>query len=240
MRSIVPVEIEAVEHLLVEMVAACLVMKQFWMVVAEIFAGRDQEAAGTAGGIADHVLRRRRRHLHHERDDVARRAKLAVLPGARDLAEHVFVEIALGVAVLHRDIGEEIDDLGEQRGRWNGEARALHVCRVRRALFGHAAQEREDVLGDDGKHRRGVFILQPRPAHLLVGDAAALAAAVLALREDVPFNRPVHTRGLALFERVHVVEAANEEKVSDLLDHLDRIGDAACPESVPDVVDLGT
>ena len=45
------VEIEAVEHLLVEMIAALLFVEQLRVVVAQIFAGRDQEAAGAAGGI---------------------------------------------------------------------------------------------------------------------------------------------------------------------------------------------
>ena len=36
------------------------------------------------------------------------------------------MEVALGVAILHRDIGKQIDDL-EQRGRRDGEARALHM-----------------------------------------------------------------------------------------------------------------
>jgi hypothetical protein len=35
-----------------------------------------------------------------------------------------------------------------------------------------------------------------------------------------------------------IVEAADEEKIGDLLDHLERIGDTASPESVPDGVDL--
>ena len=57
----------------------------------------------------------RRGHLHHQLDDVARRAELAVLPGAGDLAEHVLVEVALGVAVLHRDVVDHVHDLGQQR-----------------------------------------------------------------------------------------------------------------------------
>jgi len=44
------VEVEAVEHLLVEMVARDFFLKQLRMVVAQIFACRDQEAAGAAGG----------------------------------------------------------------------------------------------------------------------------------------------------------------------------------------------
>ena len=53
------VEVEAVEHApggnARASFSSCSI---FGMVLAQIFAGRDQEAAGAAGGIADHVLRR--------------------------------------------------------------------------------------------------------------------------------------------------------------------------------------
>ena len=72
----------------------------------------------------------RRDHFHHELNDVARRAELSVLSGARDLAEHVFVEVALRVTVLHRDAVDHVHDLREQRGGRNGEPRSFHVLRV--------------------------------------------------------------------------------------------------------------
>jgi hypothetical protein len=37
---------------------------------------------------------------------------------------------------------------------------------------------------------------------------------------------------------VQVVQAADEQQVGDLLDHLQRVGDAAGPEGIPDLVDL--
>jgi hypothetical protein len=44
---------------------------------------------------------------------MARGAELAVLAGAGDLAEHVFVEVALGVAVFHRHLLDHVHDFGE-------------------------------------------------------------------------------------------------------------------------------
>ena len=85
------------------------------MVLAQILAGGDEKPSRAAGRIADHVARLRRGHLDHEPDDVARRAELAVLPGGGDLAEHVLVEVALGVAVLHRHLVDHVHDLREQR-----------------------------------------------------------------------------------------------------------------------------
>jgi len=56
------------------------------VVLAEVLAARDQEAAGTAGGIADHVLGLGRDQLDHGRDDVPGRAELAVLAGRKGQA----------------------------------------------------------------------------------------------------------------------------------------------------------
>jgi hypothetical protein len=41
-----------------------------------------------------------------------------------------------------------------------------------------------------------------------------------------------------LFQRVQIVEPALEQQVGDLLDHLDRVGDAAGPKGVPEGIDL--
>src|SRR5215471_3559568 len=54
-------------------------------------------------------------HLNHEPDDVARGAELAILSGAGDLAEHVFIDVALGVAVLHRHVLNQVHYSGQQR-----------------------------------------------------------------------------------------------------------------------------
>lgn len=228
------------KHLLVEVIAARFLLKHLRMIVAEIFVGRDQKAAGAAGGIDDNVFRPRRHHLHHQRDDVARCAKLAVLPGARDLREHVFVEIALGVAIVHRQLGDEIDDLDQQRRRRDREARALHMRGVGSAGLGHAAQEREDVLGHDLEHRCRIVVLQPRPAHRLIGDAALLADAVLAVRKDAALDGLLEPVRLRLFQGLGVVQPAHEQKISNLLDHLERVGDATRPERVPHPIDFRT
>ena len=179
----------------------------------------------------------RRGQLDHELDDVARGAELAVLPGAGDLAEHVFVEVALGVAVLHRHLVDHVHDLGEQRRRRDGEARILHVVRVGRAVAAERAQEREDVLADDGEHLRRREVLEARPA---AGPRRARPAG------DRPCPRERRAApsaclsrvGLALLQRVQVVEPLDEEQVGDLLDDLERIGDAARPEGIPEGVDL--
>jgi hypothetical protein len=192
----------------------------------------------TACRIADEIGRLRCGQLHHQPDDVPRRAELPVLPGARDLAEHVLVEVPLGVAVLHRHVVEQVHHLGRQCRRRNGEARILHVMRVSRVVSAERPQKREHVLPDDGVHLGGSEVLEARPAQVIVRPAAALADVVLSCWKHPSRHRLAQPGGSVLFERVEIVEPAEEQQIGDLLDDFDGIGDAARPECVPDLVDL--
>ena len=100
------------------------------MTIAQVLTHRYQETRRAAGRVADDVDGLGRGELHHQPDDVARRAELPVLSGGGDLAEHVLVDVALGVAFRHRHLVEQVYHLGEQRRGRDGEARVLHVLRV--------------------------------------------------------------------------------------------------------------
>ncbi len=227
------VEIEAVEHALVEVLAQLAVVQEVGLALAQEFAGGDQKAGGAAGRVADQIGGLRRGHLDHQADDVAGRAELSVLSGAGDLAQHVLVEIALGVAILHGHVVEQIDHLGQERGRGNGEARVLHVVGIGRAVAAQVAQERKDVLADDLVHLGRGEVLELAPAKVLVRPPAV----ILALGKHPPLHRLLQPRGLVFFQGVQVIQAAQEEQVGDLLDDLQRVGDAAGPEGIPDSVD---
>ena len=69
---------------------------------------------------------------------MARGAEPAVLPGGGDLAERVPVEVALGVALLHRQLVQHVGAAGEQGG--DGSPYASHMRDAQ------GAQERKDVL----------------------------------------------------------------------------------------------
>jgi len=73
-------------------------------------------------------------YLDHQLDDMAGGSELAVLSGGGDLAEHVLVEVALGVAVLHGYAVEQVHHLGEQRRRGDGEAGVFHMVCVGRVV----------------------------------------------------------------------------------------------------------
>jgi hypothetical protein len=223
----------------VEVLTLLLVRQQARMALAQVLAGGDQKAGRTAGGVArSRSVGLRRRHLDHQADDVPRRPELPVLAGRSDLPEHVLVEVALRVAILHRHRGEQVDHFREQRRRRNREAGVLHVVGVGRVVSAQRAQEREDVLADHGIHFRRRQILETRPAQLVVGPAPTAADAVLALREDPAGHRHLQAGRTVLLQCLQVIQPAQKEQVGDLLHHLQRIRDSAGPESVPDPVDL--
>ncbi len=228
------VEVEAMEHAVMEVLAGGVVQQRLGMVVLHIVASGHQEAAGAAGRVHNHVLRPRRGHLHHQADDVARGAELPILAGGGDLAKHVLVKVALGVSVLHRHFVQHVHHLGQQGGGGDGEARILHVVRIGGAITAQRAQEGEDMFPQHGEHLGRREVPEPRPAQVLIGAAARVAA----LGEDAAGHGALQPGALALLQAVQVVQAADEEQVGELLDYLQRVGDAAGPEAVPDAVDL--
>jgi hypothetical protein len=228
------VKVKAVEHAVVEMGALSVVDQHPGVVVAQVFPGGHEEAAGARGGVADDVLRGRGHQVDHQRDDVARRAELAVLPGAGDLAEHVFEHVALGVPVVHRDVVEQRHDLGQQVGVGEAEARILHVDAVAGAFLAQGAQERKDVFIHDLHHLARFEVLEAGPAKVVIGAFVGVEA----LGENAAIKRAAQRLGLVFFEGVEVVEALDEQQVGDLLDDRERVGDATRPESVPDLVHL--
>ena len=228
------VEVEAVEQALVEVLLELWVVEEIRIALAQVLAGGDEKARRAAGRVAEDVVRRGRGHLDHEADDVARGAELAVLAGGGDLAEHVFVEVALGVAVLHRHLVEQVHHLGQERRGGDGEAGVLHVVGVGGAVAAQRAQEGEDVLVHDGEHVGRGEILETRPAQVLVGAALG----VVSLGKDAPLHRLFERGGFVLLQRVQVVQPPQEEQVGDLLDDFERVGDPPGPEGVPDAVDL--
>lgn len=115
-----------------------------------------------------------------------------------------------------------------------GESRVLHVARVGGVVAAQHAQEWENVVPDDGVHLRRSHVFEARPAQILVGASPG----VLTLREDAALHRLPEPGGLVLFQRVQIVQTAQEEQAGDLLDYLERVGDTARPECIPDAVDL--
>ena len=82
------------------------------------------------------------------------------------------------------------------------------MVRVGGVVAAEGAQEREDVLADDGEHLARRDVLEARPAQLFVGRAAR----VVALREDAALDRPPESGGLVLLQRLEVVEAARKSR----------------------------
>ena len=82
------------------------------------------------------------------------------------------------------------------------------------------------MLGDNLVHDRGLEVLEGRPPEVL-----------LAGREDLVLDLRAEPAGLVLLEGLKVIEAPYEQQVGDLLDHLERVGDPARPEGVPDTVE---
>jgi hypothetical protein len=74
------VEVEAVEHLVVEVLPKLRVVQDVRMALAQVLARRNEKACRAAGRVADKVGGLRCRQLHHQPNDVPRSTELPIPP----------------------------------------------------------------------------------------------------------------------------------------------------------------
>jgi hypothetical protein len=173
----------------------------------EVLSRGDQETAGACRRIADDVRRRGLRKLNHQCNYVPRRAELTVLACRRDLAEHVLVDITLGIPIIHADGVELLGRLREQRRRRNAETWVLHVLAESRALAAERTQKREDALVDDSEHLARLERLEARPPEILVGPAAL----VLPFRGNAPLHLDFKLDSFPLLNGMELIETLDEQ-----------------------------
>ena len=166
------IEIKAMKDVLGKALAGGFVGKDLGLVVlAQVFPGGHEEPAGSAGGVADDVGGGGCGHLHHQIDDVAGGAELPVLPGGCDLAQHVLVDVALEVAVVHGELVEPVDDVGEQAGGGHNEEGLLHVRSVEALGPAEVLDEGKDLVAHEVEERLGGKVAEAGPAQVLSGGA---------------------------------------------------------------------
>ena len=101
-----------------------------FVVLPDVLGRRHQEAGGTAGWVADGVVRGGLHKFHHHLDDMAGRAELAVLACGGQLAQHILVQVALHIQagdIVLIQIIQPGDDLLQHLRRRDQEQGIAHV-----------------------------------------------------------------------------------------------------------------
>jgi len=106
---------------------------------------------------------------------------------------------------------------------------------VGRFLTAQLPQEREHPLAHHLEHRgRFAQFLEAAPAQLAPGSALPIRA----LREDAAAHGLLGSLAAALLQGFQLIQPPNEQQVGELLQNLQRVGDAATPEGISDPIDL--
>jgi hypothetical protein len=90
------------------------------------------------------------------------------------------------------------------------------------------------MLVNDCKHLARLERFEARPTQILVRPVAL----VLTFREDASLHLDLELRGLPFLDGVELIETLDKQKLSDLLDHRERVRDAARPEIIPNTINL--
>jgi uncharacterized protein (DUF1330 family) len=72
---------------------------------------------------------------------------------------------------------------------------------------------------------------------IVISEFPSVAQAIAA-HESAAYQEALQALGNAAVRDLRIVETLDEDEAGDLLDHLERIGEPARPEVVPDAIDL--
>ena len=130
--------------------------------------------------------------------------------------------------IMHRDGVDHVGHFIQQRGGRDDEHRVFHETGVSTA---RAAIERFDegkyLIAEHRELALGIEILETRPAQV----------ALLWFKNGV-VDDFVQQISLLFLRGMQIIQPLGKQQVRDLLDHRQRIGHAAAPERVPDLIDL--
>ena len=124
------VGIEPMEQAVLVVVGMRLLQQLLLVVFLHVLGTLYNEACRTHSGVADAVFEGRLHEVYHHLDDVAWRAELAVVARSSHLAEDVFVHIAHGIAVVHIEGIDAIDNLGQRTRVLNEEGGIGHESAI--------------------------------------------------------------------------------------------------------------
>ena len=199
------------------------------MVLSDGFGCGNKESRRAARRITDKLAGFRTGKRHHHVPDVLWCAELTVRARGIELAQHVFVQVAKIVSVLHV-VRQQLVDAGnglfKRLGLVETEGSVLHAFR-KGVIRMHGFDERERLLADHVKHLLRRKILEPAPTDCL---------SFLRLREHMLSSHPQHFHVLG-FELL-VIQGFHEHEIRQLHDDLDGVGDTTLPHALPDVVNL--
>ena len=110
------------------------------------------------------------------------------------------------------------------------------MLRVGRAIAAESPQPGEDVFADHRIHIARIGVLEAVPAVILKRTLLA----VLTFGEEPLLHRLLFAIGLQFLGNLLFVQSLEKEKVGNLLNNFERVGDASRPEGIPDLIDLTT
>ena len=224
-----------------------------FVVCADVFGGGNEKSRRAAGRVADDVVGRGAQKRDHHVADVLGRAELPVAARGGELAEHVFIQIALHVEagnVVFIQFFQTGDHLFQHLRRGHEKHGVLHemskgrlcsvvvtvgqvnegacfLVEVRQFAALHFLDGRKNALRNDVEYVLGVFVLEFAPAHGLAEGR---------LRED--FFDLHAERFIILVFQLFDIQRADEHEVCQLFNDGERIGQTRGKDVEPDFIDF--
>ena len=232
------VGIETMEHLVAVMFRILFLEQGLLVVLLHELRRLHDKPRRTHRRVANRIVQIRLHHLDHHADNVSRRTELPVVAACGHLAQHILINVAHRIAVVHVEPVDTIHNLRKRACIRNQERGTFHEAAVRRFLtVVQRLDEREHIARNRSEHRLGILVLEHMPAEALVRNILfGIGIAPVAALENSVLERNAHDVRVRLFRALAIVQHLHEEQVSHLLQNRDGVRDAARPKSIPDGV----
>ena len=102
------------------------------VLIVNLTSSLHDESCATHRRVADHIINLRLCHRDNHTDDMARRAELAVLSLLRHAGQHILIDIAHRIGILHIQQVDIINNTLQHVSLWNAKNGILHISAISR------------------------------------------------------------------------------------------------------------
>ena len=213
--------VEAVKHVVLVMVGI-LSLEQFTLVMLlHILGTLNDESCATHSRVADGVFEGGLHELDHHADNVTRCTELTIVARGSHFAKHILIHVAHSVTVVHVEVVDALNYLGQRARTLDKEGGILHKTAVGTLL---ALVERLDidkhVLAHETEHCLGVLVLEHSPAQVVVGHiTVGLGIVPRAILESGFAHSNTKGISISLTSALGIVEHFHEEQIGHLFEN---------------------
>ena len=210
------------------------------VMLLDIFGSLNDETCRAHRRVADFPIDLWLHQFNHHADDVTWSTELTIIAGSSHLAKYILIDVAHCIAIGHVQVLDTFHHFNKGTRILNHEDSGLHIATVGRLLtFPKALNEDENIVTDNGEHLGRFLVSEVLPTKVTIWNVTVSFRVVpegVFLKDQV-VGVDTKDAGIGFFLILRIIQHLHKEEVGHLLQYGHRVGDAASPKGIPNLVD---